>query len=587
VALKIFSAQYQDYEGETFPQLTVSSPYAYSWTLQTTLDSPFTGPINYTVDTSGLLGVLLVPGPADVQYDMYSPISPVFGAPKINGEVEVVTYTPSGSLVGPPVTVEELVGAFAYYGTYISAYTSLANYYLNSDYPNNAQDFNSVTNAGQQLLLGSQASTEASVVASAAQDALSNGDVQFYNLAQPLVQITSEWDTPIFYLNTGNGFQQVSISAFNFGVDLLNVNGAETTWKVKGTSGNVTVSSFTADGYAINNNNGGVTPYWFVRDSVINGELNPSATGTGTGRETSDDFNGGGTSDILLQSGTGTLADWIVQNGVATSSNVIGNPAPYGYSAVHSNYSQLALTGDFNGDGTTDILLGSNTGTLADWIVQNGLATSSNVIGNPATYGYLAIGTGDFNGDGTSDILLQNSSGTLADWIVQNGVAASSNVIGNPTAYGYHFIGTGDFNGDATTDVLLQNGSGTLADWIVQNGVATSSNVIGNPTAYGYHFVGTGDFNGDGTTDVLLQNGSGTLADWIVQNGVATSSNVIGNPTAYGYSFVGTGDYNGDGTADILLQNAAGNLADWTIKNGVGSGANVIGNPAPYGYQLA
>jgi hypothetical protein len=38
------------------------------------------------------------------------------------------------------------------------------------------------------------------------------------------------------------------------------------------------------------------------------------------------------------------------------------------------------------------------------------------------------VGTGDYNGDGTSDVLLQNG-GTVVDWIMKNGQYSSGNVV--------------------------------------------------------------------------------------------------------------------------------------------------------------
>jgi ELWxxDGT repeat protein len=299
---------------------------------------------------------------------------------------------------------------------------------------------------------------------------------------------------------------------------------------------------------------------------------------------TSNDYFGDSTSDVAL-TGPGGLIDWDVQNGTFSRVSTIGNPG--GYSVVHGiDPIHEALAGDFNGDGTSDILL-SDGGNLVDWMMHNGTLMGGGFIGNPASFGYSVVGTGDFNGDGISDILIQDGSGNLADWLVKSGGGSSANVIGNPAPFGYHAVATGDFNGDGTTDVLLQNSSGTLAEWVMQNGVATSANVIGNPTPYGFSLIGTGDFNGDGTTDLLLGNSNGTIGDWMMQNGNAVSANVIGNPASFGYNVVGTGDYNGDGITDILIQNAAGNIADWTIKNGVGTGSGVIGNPVPYGFHLA
>ena len=87
---------------------------------------------------------------------------------------------------------------------------------------------------------------------------------------------------------------------------------------------------------------------------------------------------------------------------------------------------------------------------------------------------WKAIGTGDFNGDGHSDILWQNANGQVAIWEM-NG----TNVIGGGTVSAnpgpsWKAIGTGDFNGDGHSDILLQNTNGQAAIWEM-NG----TNVIG------------------------------------------------------------------------------------------------------------
>jgi hypothetical protein len=124
--------------------------------------------------------------------------------------------------------------------------------------------------------------------------------------------------------------------------------------------------------------------------------LNDIGFGVGNPQATDFDFTGAGTSDVLLANSSGILADWIVQNGTATSSNVIGNPG--GYSVVHGiDPIHEALAGDFNGDGTSDILLSDGI-NLVDWMMHNGTLMGGGSIGNPASFGYSVIGTGDFNG---------------------------------------------------------------------------------------------------------------------------------------------------------------------------------------------
>ena len=321
--------------------------------------------------------------------------------------------------------------------------------------------------------------------------------------------------------------------------------------------------------------------------------LTSATSGTDIGahfRSDANDLNGDGTSDILLQNSSGNLSDLFMQNGMQSGGIFsISNPATFGYSVVHDSYSQLALTGDFNGDGTADILLQNGLGNLSDWLLnKNGQVINGISIGNPTTFGYNVVGTGDFNGDGTTDILLQNSAGTLSDWIMKNGKAINAFSIGDPVTFGFNIVGTGDFNGDGTTDILLQNSAGTLSDWLIKNSQVIGAVTIGNPAVFGYHVVGTGDFNGDGTADILLQNSVGNLSDWLLnKNGQVIGAFSIGNPTTFGFNFIGTGDFNGDGTSDILLQNSLGTLSDWIMKNGHVSTALTIGNPATVGGKVA
>lgn len=285
-------------------------------------------------------------------------------------------------------------------------------------------------------------------------------------------------------------------------------------------------------------------------------------------RERADtDVVGNGTSGVILQSGN-HIIDWVVQNGAYAGYRSIG--AANGYRALGS--------GDFNGDGTHDVLLQDATGAMIDWSLSGGNYFGYAHIGNANAAGYGFVGTGDVNGDGTTDILVENGNGTLVDWVMQGGRYAGYNVIGNTS--GYKVVGTGDFNGDAVSDVLLANANGTIVDWLMSNGRFAGHCVIGNANAAGYGVVGTGDFNNDGTTDILLQNAAGTLVTWFMRFGSYAGYSVVGNAGAFGV--VATGDYNGDGTTDILLQNAGGTVIDWSIQNGQYTGWNQVGFTAGY-----
>ena len=75
-------------------------------------------------------------------------------------------------------------------------------------------------------------------------------------------------------------------------------------------------------------------------------------------------------------------------------------------------------------------------------------------------------GTGDFNGDGKSDILWQNDDGTPAIWLM-NGIDHAGRQRRRSANPGpsWQVKGTGDFNGDGKSDILWQGDDGTPAIW--------------------------------------------------------------------------------------------------------------------------
>ena len=77
-------------------------------------------------------------------------------------------------------------------------------------------------------------------------------------------------------------------------------------------------------------------------------------------------------------------------------------------------------------------------------------------------------GTGDFNGDGKSDILWQNTDGTAAIWLMNGMNATAVGAVGpfNPGP-SWHIEGTGDYDGDGRSDILWQADDGTPAIWLM------------------------------------------------------------------------------------------------------------------------
>ena len=284
-----------------------------------------------------------------------------------------------------------------------------------------------------------------------------------------------------------------------------------------------------------------------------------------------NDFNGDGISDVLLRDNSGTVT---FLYGTSTGAWTVGPTRAWNPSST------IVGIGDLNGDGRADLLFSGGysdtNGTLLISVLQTigagfqpdwGVATLVPV-------GWTVVGTGDFNGDGKTDVLLRDSNGTISDWLigtpdetivdVPNAPFLSSNAFAANPGPGWDVAGIGDFNADGRSDVLLRNVNGTITEWL---GQANGSFTWNAPATYGletsWQVAATGDFDGDGHSDLLLRNIDGTVTEWLGQaNGTFSWNAAATYPLDLAWNPTGVGDFNGDGRSDLLLRN--GNIiTEW------------------------
>jgi hypothetical protein len=201
---------------------------------------------------------------------------------------------------------------------------------------------------------------------------------------------------------------------------------------------------------------------------------------------------------------------------------------------------EIAGAGDFDGNGSTDILwrnygVGEYTGVNCIWYMNGGSVTGYGYPYRVMDVDWRIGATGDFNGDGKTDILWRNYgngeySGINCIWYM-NGEAV--------TGYGYPFrvtdldwkiVGTGDFNKDGKTDILWRNyGGGTQGGfngiWYMNGDAVLDFGFPYRVLDLNWQIAGAGDFNKDGYTDLLYRyHGTGSLQGmnciWYLQGDV-------------------------------------------------------------------
>jgi len=306
------------------------------------------------------------------------------------------------------------------------------------------------------------------------------------------------------------------------------------------------------------------------------------------------DFNGDGRTDVLQQSSLYYNGDANLYLADENGDLVLAQAINYNHlGAQWSSYYTNILTGDFNGDGRTDLLLQPNATSsnnlyfyilLAD---ANGHFTSvlqSEKVDYPDYHlGFRwrasahKLVPGDYNGDGRTDLYFQGSSWSESNYLAladSDGKFTSvhqSAIFNQNYTFDSNNAIPGDFNGDGKTDLLFQRITGQYAQVALsdQDGKFTSSTAVYSCIYVNCIYWGAdqstlipGDFNGDGRTDFFVQKNSSSKNSQVVvaneagnfnQDSIRHSFSTVNYDWRSGDATIHTGDFNGDGLTDLFV----------------------------------
>jgi RHS repeat-associated protein len=293
------------------------------------------------------------------------------------------------------------------------------------------------------------------------------------------------------------------------------------------------------------------SPGTTIRNAMLSGTLQDVSFWC-NGTLYTGDFNGDGRTDQLCQNGQGLRVSLATATGFAA-------PTTWSTGSLY----QPAF-GDFNNDGKTDIMTQSSgsdkavmlsTGTAftaaSVWGTASGIAQDGHAYGCGNTDPLVHI-TGDFNGDGITDVACKVTGSGPVFVGISNGSSFSFSSWGLWGCGTTETFGALDFNGDGRDD------------WYCIGLQYNNMNVYQNtggafiypynpvpPSFCGGQYV-LGDFNGDGRTDItcpsngavaLSSGGTGGFQTWANQGAWCSGADQIF-----------AADVDGDGNSEVVCK---------------------------------
>jgi len=286
------------------------------------------------------------------------------------------------------------------------------------------------------------------------------------------------------------------------------------------------------------------------------------------------DFNGDGKQDLVLGSA-------VYFEGINPLETLLGNGngtfQQLPYLLADGFFLSEIASADFNKDGKQDLVVAETSGLGIYLGNGDGTFNFLGDFGNPST----SVAIADLDGGGKFDLVAADSP-TSVSVLLGNGDGTFQPPVSYPAGTSPGFIRLGDFNGDGQGDAAIANPSTDSITILMGNGGGTFKPPVNYAVGNGPSCITLGDFNGDGIVDLAVAATDGIY--FLAGNGDGTFKNavLVGPPSSQLVAL----DFNGDGKVDLLTANVTGGIS---LYSGNGNGtfelfATYEAN-APYEFQ--
>ena len=272
------------------------------------------------------------------------------------------------------------------------------------------------------------------------------------------------------------------------------------------------------------------------------------------------------------------------QNGIAGSYNAatgvltLSGAASVGaYQAALASVTYSSTSGsptDFGASPSRTFSWTANDGILDSAAATSTLAITAVTPTNPLNAAFDTVRTGDFNGDGSPDLVFHRATDGATEMLVNQGLRVTGQVLSSPFDGPWNLAGAGDFNGDGKTDLVYFNAGLNLPEVQFLNGTAPAGGGIlsFNPFGSDFQIAGVGDVNGDGKADLVWHRaGDGVTEVQFLAGTTSVGGGVIANNAFQSpdWAVVAVGDFNNDGKADLVYHNTGLGLTEIQLLNGL------------------
>jgi len=232
---------------------------------------------------------------------------------------------------------------------------------------------------------------------------------------------------------------------------------------------------------------------------------------------------------------TGAVASWVMDGNKMLSGGPVGP-------VVSDLEWQLAGTGDFNGDGETDLVWHHNSlGWVSIWLLRGDTLLSGTQLPLRVTDTNWRIqAVGDLNRDGNPDLVWQHrTQGKVSVWTMSGTRMIEGHLLTPDTiADGrWKIVGIGDYDQDGQNDLFWRHETtGHVSAWKMNGSTMVSGTPL-TPAQVAdvrWKVVAVTDFNGDRRPDLVWQHDDGYVSTWIL-NGTTM---VLGKPLIPGLATV-------------------------------------------------